>query len=389
VVGVVRGGAPGVVTLSSPPGYESGRFGTATYPMVFFRPVYPDYLDAASVAAFRDNIRTMSVGFASVAKLPTDYSGGDVVGAADPAAVLAQAALMVRAIGGDAEARGRFLEPANQLYCAELGVLAASAGLLAPLNAATFVPLVGKDAWHRFERQVAAYGRGEDNGFTVGTDNRPSRLISLTLAPKDLRPAPSYAPADRRASEEQKLALPPMTLIDVIEQFVRLYLPRESLGEERGAALQGELLRAIQPMLLQLLGLERLPADEPRQADRLALDDAWERMVAVVGRPHENAGALRRALAPILDELSQLAGRLVAPGTNLSAPPSLYHLVAQGSWDGGLLGLEYVGHGFHTSLVRRAGPDEESVVRNEAAGQEGAASATAPGTAPPSGARPR
>lgn len=354
VVGVQRDGAPGVVTLSSPAGYEGGRFGTATYPMIFLRPRYPDYLDAARVAAFRDNIRTMSVGFASVAKLPTDYSGGDVVGATRPDEVLAQAAAMVRAIGGDAEARSQFLDPANQLYCAELGLLAATAGLLAPLNAESFVPLVGAEAWQRFEEQVRAHGLGEENGFTVGRDNRPSRLIRLTLAPADLRPAPSYAPPDLRAVDEHRLALRPMTLIDMIEQFIRLYLPREELGEERGAALQGEMLRSIQPLLLQLLRIDQIPATDPQASDRAAVDAAWERMVEVVERPHADAEAMRHELAPIVEELRDLSSRLVAPGTNLSVPPSLYHLTARGNWEGGLLGLDYVGHGLHFSLVRRS-----------------------------------
>lgn len=355
VVGVVRDGSPGVVTLSSPPGYENGRFGTATYPMVFLRPRYPDYLDDAQVAAFRDNIRTMSVGFGSVAKLPVDYSGGDPVSAADPAAVLEEAAWMVRAIGGDAEARRRFTDPAHKLYCGELGLLVASAGLLAPLNAATFVPLVGEDAWRRFELQVAAHGRGEESGFTLSEESRPARYIGLVLAPPELRPAPSYAPPARRDTEATLLAFRPMTLIDMIEQFVRLVLPRERLGEQRGAALQGEMLAAIQPMLVQLLALDRIPPKDPRRSDRAAVDVAWARLAEIVSRPHTDAEAMRRELRPTLDELRELATRLVPAGTNFSAPPSLFHLTALHTWGGGLLELEYAGHGLHYSLVRRAG----------------------------------
>jgi hypothetical protein len=114
------------------------------------------------------------------------------------------------------------------------------------------------------------------------------------------------------------------------------------------------MVRAIQPMLLQLLTLDRIPPTDPRAQDRAAVDVAWTRMVEVIGRPHADAGEMRRELQPILDELAELAKRLVAPSTNLSAPPSLYHLAALGSWGGGLLELEYVGHGLHFSLVRRA-----------------------------------
>jgi hypothetical protein len=64
---------------------------------------------------------------------------------------------------------------------------------------------------------------------------------------------------------------------------------------------------------------------------------------------------MRRELEPTLHELRGLATRLVSPSTNFSAPPSLFHLTALHSWGGGLLELEYVGHGLHYSLVRRAG----------------------------------
>jgi hypothetical protein len=348
VVGIERDGRPGAMTLSSPASYESGRFGTANYPMIFFRLRYPDYLDAARVRAFRDNIRTMAVAFTGLARLPCDYSGGDPVAARSAPAVREHAAMMVRAVAGDDEARSFFTRPENLLYCAELTHLATSAGLLAPLNAATFEPLVGEETWKAFRREVQRHRAGEPNAFDIG-ENPQARFVELTLAPPDLEPVSRYAPLDLRAAEEDRLAFAPMSLVDMIDLFVRTHLPRPDLGND-APALQVELLRGIGPGLEALLGLDRLPPDDPRVAEAHQL---WARILALVGAPTEDDRALRRRLAPLLDEARDLCRRL-RPETAALIPPSLFHAVARGLWSDGLLGLEYAGHGVHLSLVRRA-----------------------------------
>lgn len=353
VVGVVRDGRPGAMTLSSPQSYESGRFGTASYPMIFFRLRYPDYLDARQTRAFRDNIRTMMVGFSALARLPCDYSGGDPLAARSVDAVREQAAMMVRAIGGDLAARSFFSRDENLLYCAELAHLATSAGLLLPLNADSFLPLVGEEAWRAFVEEVEEHRRGERSAFAELNENRYVSLVEISLAPPGLLPAAAYAPRDRRATERERLAFAPMSFVDMVDLFVRTHLPRRDLGDD-APALQVELLRGIAPGLATLLGLDRLAPDDPLRTEAREL---WRRILETIGDDRLTHSELRERLDPLLGDARELCRRL-APETAYLVPPSLFHGVALGLWEGGLLGLEYAGHGVHFSQVRREGPDE-------------------------------
>ena len=351
VVGVERDGAPGVITLNNPQTYEDGRFGSPDYPMVFFRPQYPEYLGADEQHAFQDNVRTMMAGFNAVSHFPGDYNGGDPLAARDTAHVLEHVSMMVRAIAGDAEARAWFEDPENQIYCAELAHVSFSAGLHVPLNAENVVPLVGEDTWAEFERQVAAHNAGEASAFTELNENDLVRYVELTVAPDDLRPVSSYADDPERAeSDGRRLAFKPMTMADIVEEFMRTHLPRETLGEEL-APLQGAVLGHMKPGLLEAMAMDQLPETDPR---RQAVEALFAEIVAVVSTPYGSYDEYRATLEPLLAQARAVTGPRDDSGVGLFVPPSLMHAVALGHQPGGLLHLRYVGHGLHWSMVRPA-----------------------------------
>jgi hypothetical protein len=384
VVGVMRDGAPGAVTLSAPQTYESGRFGARSYPMLFLRPVWPVWLAPEQARAYRDNLRTMMVGFSSVSGFPSDYSSGDPMGASTPETVREHVAQMVRAIGGDEEAMRWFRQPEQRLYCAELGYLATNAALLVPLNARTLVPLVGEDAWSAFVAQIEQHRRGETSRFSSLNDNGYVPLIELTTSSEDLRPAPDYAP--RPLAPEDTLAFPPQTVVDLIRVYLRVVLPAMAEAEESRegapaaagnagpaasaraphertgagdagkpselAARRAELVRSLRAGVVQLLALHDAPADDPR---RQPVDELFERLAIAAGDPGVDDAKLFASLEPLLDALSSHVRTLPPPASALLAPPSLFHAVAQGLWPAGLLDVEYVGHGLHVSLLRPAG----------------------------------
>jgi hypothetical protein len=347
VVGVKEGRNNRAITLNNPQTYENGFFGTPDYPMVFLKPVYPSYLKADQKKAFEANVRTMLLGFNAVTSFPGDYNGGDPLGARNPEKVREYVKQMVLAITGDVAAKAWFQAPENMVYCAELAFLAFSAGLIVPLNDTTMVPLVGQGPWSQFKEAIAKQTKGERNPFVdLNRNKRVEMVREVSVAPADLQPAESYSGAKTLT----KLALAPMTMSDIIEQFLRTHVPREKLGEELAPA-QAALLQAMKPAVLEQMAMDQLPATDPR---RVAVEQLFDQIVKVTGTKYANYAKAREALAPLLDQARKITGPRGDTGTGLFVPPSLFHVAAQGK-HAGLLSFSYVGHGVHTSHVKLSG----------------------------------
>ena len=356
VVGVERDGAPGAITLNNPQSYENGLFGSVDYPMFFVKPAFPDYVGTDEAQAFNDNIRTMMLGFNAVSNFPGDYNGGDPLAARDPKHVRAHTINMVKAIAGDEEARSWFKDAENLIYCAELAHVATSAGILVPLNEQTLVPEVGQELWDAFVAEVDKQLAGEASAFTEMNENPRAALVMPALAPEWLSPMPAYAPSDIQEEAEEKLAFQPMTAADIVQQFMRTHIPREILGESL-APVQGQVLVQMKPGLFESMGLDQLAEDDPA---RMAAEDVFMRLVEVVSTPYADYEAFQEALRPIMDEARALTGPRDDSGNGLFVPPSLLHVITQGKHDGGLIGLDYVGHGLHVSMLYEEGAEDET-----------------------------
>ena len=375
VVGVEdRDGAPGAITLNNPQTYPDasnpGRFGDDHYPMIFLKPVYPAYLDDAQRSAFNDNMRSMALGFNAVSNFPGNYNGGDPLAARSPDLVRTHVAQMVRAIAGDEEARLWFREPQNLIYCAELAFVSMSAGMIVPLNTSHIEPLVGPEVWSAFQEQVAMHNRGESSAFTSLNGNPRARHVLLTVAPDNLAPVSAYAPSGSGA--ENQLAFQPDTMADIVEQFLATHLPRRELGEEL-APFQGAALLAMKPGLLEAMTLDQVPllsdedmANAPQ--DQLAaltarrqVEQLFMALVTTVSTDFGTYEEFRRNLEPLLGQARRVTGPRDGSGNGLFVPPSLMHVVAQGRHPAGLLGLSYVGHGFHYSMVLPVGDGEPTL----------------------------
>jgi hypothetical protein len=372
VVGVERDGKPGAVSINNPQTYQSGLFGDPDYPMVFVRPVLPDYVPGDVRPQIIANIRTMLVAFNTVSQFPQDYNGGDPLATYDVEKLKTHVEMMVKAVAGDASADAFFKDPDNLIYCAELAHVGTSAGLHFPLNDATMVPLVGQQVWDTFKAEVVKHNAGEKSLFMwnqAGTTKRNRNglvsLINLAIAPEDLKAVPDYAPDDIKAAEKAKLAFKPMTMADTIEQFLRTHIPREQMGEQV-APLQAAVLKAMLPGIVDATGMDRLPPEDPRV---LAVTAVFAEIVGIVEKPYGSYAEFREAIEPGLQKARMITGPRPGsqPGKAFFVPPSLLHVVAQGKHKGGLLELKYEGHGVHISQLQlkpepSAPPEPEPVV---------------------------
>lgn len=357
VIGVNRAGRPGAITCNSPQDYMDGRFGAANYPMIFVRPRFPSFVDPATRKLFMDNLRTMIVAFNAVSVFPSEYNGGDPLGARDPRRIREHVAMMLRAVTGDPDAQAYFASDEHKLYCAELAFVATSAALLVPLNEQNAMsvlqefgnsPTRAQQVWIKFQQEIALHNRGQQSAFIAMNDNKLVRLVQLAdgKALEKLKPLPEYAGATAKAAMEGQLAFPPMTISDIIESFLKIYVPRQELGE-RVAPVQAAMLRAMKPGLLEAAAM----AKGSDAAQKLSL--FTDRVIAVVDKSYGNYDEFRRALDPYLAMGRAISGS--RPGDDSGAlfvPPMLFHLVARGDRQGGLISLDYVGHGLHYNIVR-------------------------------------
>lgn len=405
----------GVITLNNPQNYQSGRFGDEVYSMVFVRPAYPDYAPAETHRQFNDNIRTMMLGFNAVSTFPGDYNGGDPLAASDTGKVREHVRQMVLAIAGEGSAaaasREFFKEQKNLIYCAELAHVATSAGLLVPLNRAGLVDsgLVDDATYDRFARLVDDHNSGNSTPFTELNRNPLAAHVNGTMAPDGLQPLAEYGAAEERS----KLAFRPLTMAEIVEGFLKTHIPRSDprLGGEALAPVQAAVLEAMQPGLYEAMGMddslmqsmvtrardtvlsleEDLADPELSEARRVStqaeievqhrrlaeaqaqlaglaqkravVDQVFQAVLQVVGTQYEDYDTFRAALGPVMAQARQLTGPRDDSGVGYFVPPSALHLVALGcpgdTRCGGLIGLDYVGHGVHVSAVKVNQPPPE------------------------------
>jgi hypothetical protein len=213
--------------------------------------------------------------------------------------------------------------------------------------------------WDKFAAEVEKHNKGVDefkasgqisaanqSNFYKLNDNKRVGLVRIALAPDDLKPIAELAPNPAEAA--QMLAFVPMTMSDIVEQFMRTHIPREILGEAL-APVQGAVLAKMKPGLLETMGMNKLPATDPK---RVAVEALFDQIVAAVGTSYADYAGFRAAIEPLLAQARMVTGPRGDSGEGLFTPPSLFHVAAQGKHLG-LLGLQYEGHGVHVSAVQK------------------------------------
>jgi hypothetical protein len=364
VVGVERAehGKAGAITLNNPQGYEEGAFGDEEYSMIFLSPAFPEWVPAAAQAKYNNNIRSILVGLNAVTNFPGDYNGGDPLAGNTPEKVTEYTRRMVLAIAGDEDSLSWFKDDANKVYCAELGFLAFSAGLITALNQKTMEPLVGAEVWAKFAAEVELHNKGVDEFAETGSVSQPSRFVELNdnkrvqmvridLAPDDLEPMAVFSPNPELARTQ--LALSALTMADIVMLFMKTHLPREILGEAL-APVQAAVLAKMKPGLLETMGMDRVPENDP---SRVAVEGLFAQIVEAVGKSYADYASFRAALEPLMEAARGVTGPRPGDesGTGLFVPPSLFHVAAQGQFHG-LIGFQYEGHGVHiTNVQQKAG----------------------------------
>jgi len=336
VVGVPRPGhtTGAIVPIGAPTRYRDALFYRDNYPMIFVEPVFPGLTDQERRQHYLNNLRAMLVCFALVTRTTPDYNEQNLP-ATTPEAIALWTEMMIRAFAGEQPARAFFRQTQNSVYCGEFIFIATCAALAWPLNRATWEPRVGAATWRAFVEAVELHNKRAHTALAARRGYYGKRLfeVRLELAPNDLSPFST------------ELAFAPMPLVDIIEAFIRAYWPREH--DERLGVLQSAVVKALVPAFSALAGRG---APGLSDKDRQEYDQLWHEVVATIATPRPSYAAFRESLAPVHERVEAFLTR--HGRQHLAIPPSLFHLVAQGSYPNrGALGLAYVGHGIHRDVL--------------------------------------
>ena len=348
VVGVERDGVPGAITLNNPQTYQDGLFGSPDYPVIFLKASMPEYVEPSLHTAYNDNILNWLMIFAAVSEFPGDYNGGDPLATYNSEKVLEHAVMGLKAITGDEAAQAWFKKDENLIYCAELAFVSHNAGVLIPLTKEFMSQYVSDETWLAYVKEVDAHNAGEPSAFTKLNENDKVALVRTTPTESNLAPIWKHAPADQIDAEKAKMAFQPMTAAHIVEHFLRLTFPRETMGEQIAPA-QGGMLAKMKDGLLEQMGMDRLSAEDPK---RMAVEALYGTIVEVVSKSYADYDTFRATVEPYLQQASAITGPRGESGEGFYVPPSLYHMVGQGKHNGGLLGVSYIGHGLHWTMVQ-------------------------------------
>lgn len=346
----------GAITLNNPQNYEGGLFGTADYPMIFLKLKFPPGLNEADKTAYMDNFRTWLTIANTFTNFPGEYNGGDPLGTRSPSQIKEIGDQLIKAMTGSpaeqTEAKAWLASSDHKVYCAELAHVALNLGLTVPLNKAT----LGE------ERFAAVNTALESKDFLAANGNQYARMVDLTMAPESLRAVHDklgLSTSEPSAAEPfgKGLAVRPMTLTSMVEEFISSMATRD-LGRPLTAAeaqsyatKQSELFRGARPGIAEIVGLDAMPAGDPR---RQGLEALLNGIQAVLATPFTDYAQFRATLDPLMAQAAQVSGPR-PNGMGAFMPPSawLLHALDRADNTGGVMGVEVVGHGLHASLLNK------------------------------------
>ena len=324
----------GAITINNPQDYMEGLFGEKTYPMIFIKPRFPIGVSPEGTKAYIDNIRAWAVIANTFTKFPSNYNGSDPLKCTTKDQILEFGRVLVRALLGDQESIEWLQQPEQLAYCAELAFLALNLGLYAPLNKSFL-----ESDYDNVKSIIL------QRAFLSRNRNPHISLVDVTLAPDSLKPIDELVQAPViPGSFWNGLAIQPFQTSDIVIEYIQRSIPRQELGEEKGAKLQATVLQHLRPALEQMLELRN-------DAARALRDDLLNRTMRIVEKPHASYSEFRQNLNPVLSELaafSQTHGMAYIP-------PHCFLLRATDSIKNaqrtGMLEWDYLGHGIHKSVL--------------------------------------
>lgn len=350
-----------VITLNKPQTFHLSRdnfredrrqirlFGNADYPMIYIKPTFPKKIDAQLKHHYLDNIRTWMMIINTFCQFPKrkKYNGKDPIGTYTVERVERLMYYLLQAMAGDARAKDWLDAWRNRFYCSEFIHGALNLGLHFPLNE----KCLGSDYFALVKKQF------ESREFVSLNLNGFSHEVALDLAPADLEPITKYLKVHHsglppEVMPDPRLATRLYTWADLLKIHLVKMHPQRKLGNWV-AACRLETLREMEPVLRELYSLEKAEADDPalREFQRF-----YQNIQTVSEKSWPDDKSYEKQLERPICHLRWLACKLPKAVDYIVSPQCFLEAAdvsISGGNPGGLLGWQYLGHGLHSSLLRK------------------------------------
>lgn len=269
---------------NEPGSYHDGLFGQDGFVAVAQRLVFPDFVTREQARGYTDSIMCWMGLLNPFVKFPKDnYNGSDPTRVEDQTTLRTFLKNGLLACLGD-RAAVRFLnDPTNMTYCAEYIYIALNT-VLFPFNQQGLADLLDGDAakaeqilniqaQHNNRQPTILTTKSDDAEFEALLSRTPSNPefdafhISMPVVPPDLPPLDQFMAEHGAPPPPNRLPFPPFLISQILRRAFRTILPRHRYtGSDRQklAAAQGRMLTYLELILLQQLGLENTPPDDPR-----------------------------------------------------------------------------------------------------------------------------
>jgi hypothetical protein len=254
-------------TFNEPDGYHNGMYGSSGYVAVAQRLVFPEFVTQQQARGYTDSIICWMATINPFVNFPPDYNGGDPTHISDRPRLQTFLRNVLLASLGDQQAIAFFNDVQNMTYCAEFMFVSLNTPLY-PFNKRGLMALLQDE--QKVEKVLALRDKQNNrqaNTLSQKTGNPEFRAfnVPMPVVPEDLPPLDELIKQHGEAIDANSIPFPPFKISQVIRRAFRTLLPRQQFhNDAKLVEAQARLFRFMEPALLQQLGLEQLPANDPK-----------------------------------------------------------------------------------------------------------------------------
>uniref|UniRef100_UPI00187EEC6D hypothetical protein n=1 Tax=Oculatella sp. LEGE 06141 TaxID=1828648 RepID=UPI00187EEC6D len=335
----------GFATFNEPDGYHNGLYGSNGYVAAAQKLVFPNFVTKRQARGYTDSIICWMAMMNPFAQFPPDYNGGDPTYISDRHRLHEFLKNVLLAGLGDRQALSYFNDPLHKTYCAEFMFVGLNTPVY-PFTRKGLTTLLGNE---RQAEQILAL-RDQQNNRQPNTLSRKSGNpqfkafnIPMPVVPDDLPPLDQLMAQHGQTIDPNSLPFPPFKISQVIRRAFHTLLPRQQFNNDpKLVEAQARLFSFMEPALLQQLGLESLPANDPKV---VGVREFIKLVSHQLAQPFDSPEAFDAMVDGLMAKADEM---LVGEGDRVNfVPPRIYVDLGQQDGDDNLP----QGWGFHLETV--------------------------------------